>query len=339
MPSFSEETHRVVQYFLRRIEACADEMHPHLFDQALHKVSLSRRDLTDNTLHFRGLNQLLLQIRKLGLPQITLSYYRHIELSDFGLAGYAVASSRDLKEAIDRSIHFQQLTTERFLIQQRQEANRLELTPVLAQDYLHEQTDIAEEFVAGYWRMLELLLGDSVNLNQVLIELNFEKPKYWPLGTANFPCQLKFRQSRCAISFPVEWLARPISTAAEQVAALCERECKHILSAEKSTTTSTRVRRALIYGLKASASLDEVAHWLRIHPRTLRAQIYREGTSFRQIALEVRMGLARQYLTSTSMQVKEIAYLLGYSQPATFHTAFCRFYGQSPGSYRNTKAQ
>ncbi|WP_432474697.1 AraC family transcriptional regulator ligand-binding domain-containing protein [Amphritea sp. HPY] len=315
-----------------------DAIKPVLFNQALASLELSRDDLEQKQLHFRDLDKLLLRLRQLGMPDITLRYYRQIQLSDFGLAGYAVASSRNLKDAVERSIRFQQLTTDRFLIHQQleQQGQRLVLTPVVAQDHLHERIDIGEEFISGYWRMLELLLGDSVNLAHVSLELDFAKPDYWPRGSANFPCQLEFKRNRCAVSFPTEWLHFPLRTAAGEVAELCERQCEKLLKAHQPDNIVARVQRALIYGLKVSASLEEVSDWLHIPARTLRARIYRENTSFRQIALDLRMRLAHQYLTSTSMQVKEIAYLLGYSQPATFHTAFCRYYGQSPGNYRST---
>ncbi|MEH6579126.1 MAG: AraC family transcriptional regulator ligand-binding domain-containing protein [Amphritea sp.] len=332
---FAEEINTVAQRFVNRIQTAANAIDPAIFRRALNALGLSDLELVNQQLHFRDLDRLLLQLRQLGIPQITLSYYRQIQLSDFGLAGYTVASSRNLQEAVERSIRFQQLTTERFRISQHQEKERIVLTPIVAQDRLHERIDIGEEFISGYWRMLELLLGDSVNIARVRLELDFAKPGYWPRGRDSFPCQIEFKSSRCAVSFPTEWLPLPLQTAAEEVAYLCERQCSKILSSNQPESISARVQRALIYGLKTSASLEEVADWLHIPARTLRAKIYREGTSFRQIAFEVRMKLAHQYLTSTSMQVKEIAYLLGYSQPATFHTAFFRYYGTSPGSYRN----
>ena len=331
---FSAEINTVIHRFLEKIEETVDATRPGLFDQALVSQALSRDDLTRRKLQFRDLDRLLIAIRQLGMPEITLSYYRRIQLSDFGLAGYAVASSQNLQEAIDRSIRFQQLTTERFNIRQQQEGKRLVLSPILAQDHLHERIDIGEEFISGYWRMLELLLGNSVNLAQISLDLDFAKPCYWPKGNANFPCRLAFKLNRCAVSFPAEWLTLPLQTSAQEVAELCERQCEKVLQSNQSDSITARVQRALIYGLKASASLEEVAEWLHTPARTLRARIYRESTSFRKIALEVRMRLAHQYLTSTSMQVQEIAYLLGYSQTSALNTAFNKFYNLNPSEIR-----
>jgi AraC-like DNA-binding protein len=45
------------------------------------------------------------------------------------------------------------------------------------------------------------------------------------------------------------------------------------------------------------------------------------------------MQLAAQYLGLGYVSGKEIAYMLGYSQPGTFYRAFKNWYGMTPKSY------
>ncbi|TDI28315.1 MAG: helix-turn-helix domain-containing protein, partial [Acidobacteria bacterium] len=53
----------------------------------------------------------------------------------------------------------------------------------------------------------------------------------------------------------------------------------------------------------------------------------------RDLRREVAMGLIR----NRKIAVCEIAYLLGYAEPSTFHRAFRRWTGTSPREYRRTR--
>jgi AraC-like DNA-binding protein len=48
----------------------------------------------------------------------------------------------------------------------------------------------------------------------------------------------------------------------------------------------------------------------------------------------VRLGLAAEYLRSSNMAPKQIAYLLGYSGVTSFHRAFKNQFDQTPTGYR-----
>jgi AraC-like DNA-binding protein len=50
----------------------------------------------------------------------------------------------------------------------------------------------------------------------------------------------------------------------------------------------------------------------------------------------MRREAAEQYLAGQSFSIGEIAYLLGYSEPAAFHRAFKRWHGVTPAAYRLT---
>ncbi|MGB5187213.1 MAG: AraC family transcriptional regulator, partial [Acidimicrobiia bacterium] len=69
-------------------------------------------------------------------------------------------------------------------------------------------------------------------------------------------------------------------------------------------------------------------------PRTLERRLSDAGTTFRSIDLEVRMGLAAQYLELGSMSGQEISNVLGYSRPSAFFRAFKGWFGVTPGQFR-----
>jgi AraC-like DNA-binding protein len=98
---------------------------------------------------------------------------------------------------------------------------------------------------------------------------------------------------------------------------------------------ASRVRHALrslmITGVH---SMHEVAAHLDLHPRSLRRELKREGTTFELIKDEIRYAVARQLLSLTQLPAADVGMSLGYSTPSSFVHAFHRWSGMSPTEWR-----
>lgn len=81
-------------------------------------------------------------------------------------------------------------------------------------------------------------------------------------------------------------------------------------------------------------TVEAMARHLDMHPRTLRRRLESEGTGYKDILVNVRRGLAIEYLRETRMTTEEIATRLGYSDASNFRHAFHRWTGQNPQDYR-----
>ena len=46
---------------------------------------------------------------------------------------------------------------------------------------------------------------------------------------------------------------------------------------------------------------------------------------------------AARYLSDSTLAIGEVAYLIGYSEPAPFHRAFKRWYGMTPDAFRRVR--
>ncbi len=66
------------------------------------------------------------------------------------------------------------------------------------------------------------------------------------------------------------------------------------------------------------------------------SRILRElyGMSFREKLIEIRLHNAVQLLIQTDCPVEKISFMVGYTTPSGFYTAFCRKYGVSASVYR-----
>jgi AraC-like DNA-binding protein len=93
--------------------------------------------------------------------------------------------------------------------------------------------------------------------------------------------------------------------------------------------------RALL--LDRQSSMQEVARHLRIHPRSLRRALEREGTRFDVIKDEVRYTFARELLTLGSLSLGELAMTLDFASPSAFIRAFRRWSGTAPSAWRDIR--
>ncbi|MES0875169.1 helix-turn-helix transcriptional regulator [Sinimarinibacterium thermocellulolyticum] len=85
-------------------------------------------------------------------------------------------------------------------------------------------------------------------------------------------------------------------------------------------------------------TLDAVAVVIGLNARTLQRRLAEEGLSFRDVVEAVRKAQAERLLRCAELSLNQIAFLLGYAEQSSFHSAFRRWTGQSPGAWRRTLA-
>jgi AraC-like DNA-binding protein len=100
-------------------------------------------------------------------------------------------------------------------------------------------------------------------------------------------------------------------------------------------STAARVRRLLIEGMgQEKRSVQAIGREMGVSPRTLSRRLVEEGTSFSDIQDQVRHQLALALLNDASVSIAEVAFFLGYAEPAPFHRSFKRWTGTTPQGYR-----
>src|SRR5688572_20508617 len=86
------------------------------------------------------------------------------------------------------------------------------------------------------------------------------------------------------------------------------------------------------------ASMASVAQALRTSEATLRRRLVQEGTSFSRMLDEVRFELARRYLADPTLQIVDVAHLLGFRDREALVQAFQRWAdGLTPESFRSSR--
>jgi AraC-like DNA-binding protein len=106
----------------------------------------------------------------------------------------------------------------------------------------------------------------------------------------------------------------------------------------RTSPYSDRVRDVVVRHLPTGQlSIVLAARELRISRRTLTRRLLEEGTSFTELLEDTRRRLALHYLKATDHKMSSIAFLLGFSDVATFYRAFKRWSASTPVQFRHAE--
>jgi AraC-like DNA-binding protein len=81
-------------------------------------------------------------------------------------------------------------------------------------------------------------------------------------------------------------------------------------------------------------TLQQTASFFGISIRTLQNKLKAENTTFNDLSTRVRKEMAMGYLKKWEYSVGDIAYVLHFSEPSAFQSAFKKWTGVTPGQYR-----
>jgi AraC-like DNA-binding protein len=149
-------------------------------------------------------------------------------------------------------------------------------------------------------------------------------------------CPIRVRASWNGVAIAKRTLEIPLRRRDPVLRSWLERQAGAILARlPAGGDASDEVRSVLSTQATAGdMTIDAVARRLSTTPRTLQRRLARSGTSFETLRDDARRQAAELYLTTTTLTIAEVTYLLGYSEPTAFHRAFRRWHGTTPQAFR-----
>jgi len=156
---------------------------------------------------------------------------------------------------------------------------------------------------------------------------------------AFFRCPVRFGADEDAIAFHRSICDMPLPETAPELATMFEDYAATLIRRMgPETSFLERVRQALARGLvTGETGEEEIARRLGVSRRTLRRRLAEDELTFREVRRDLMRSRAEELL-ERRLPIAEVAYLLGYGEPSSFHRAFRRWTGQSPGQWRTQHA-
>lgn len=256
----------------------------------------------------------------------------HLRVSSLGVLGYVVSHCATLGDALEAFIRYQHLLSPamRWSIERRPHPCVVIEAPAAMQRLMFPL-----ETQVGLW----LILGRE--LTQTPWAPTRVQLRHHPLGppeqfAARYGCPVEFGMPSNALELPDDALDLPVVGARPELQPSLTRLAQTLLQGQPGPQDfASRVRALLLEQLpRGLTSKDEAARHLGVSPRTLTRRLQHDGVSFRELLEQVRQQLAQTWLTDRSVAIHEVAFLLGYSEPSTFHRSFRRWTGQTPTEWR-----
>jgi AraC-like DNA-binding protein len=321
--------------FVRRLLEAAEELGYDLQDCLVQEeIEPAHLQKKSNTIsHQQQQNLLKAAVERVKEPGFGLLVGQKVSMLDWGILGYAFISSPNMRKAFDAFSTYQLLNDPMLNVYCLEENGSGVISAIEAYPLVDLHLFAYEEWLAETRTSFDSFDIDTIKFTEV--RLAYPEPEHVEMYRQLFQCPIHFNQDTNSIFFPASALAAPFNMADESVAELCIRQCAKVLKhlAEEDPVVDA-VRRVLLTKPGITPTLAAVADQLHISARTLRRRLHDAGTSYKDILSSVRLGLAAEYLRSSNMAPKQIAYLLGYSGVTSFHRAFKNQFDQTPTGYR-----
>lgn len=268
---------------------------------------------------------------------------RNMGIENLGVLGMAMRHSATALDALKMCLTYPQLTWGHCRMLVYREAQHTRFIFVMEQPHIHDADPVDIKRLMEYCLVLDLLssthnISDIVGgtLAPVEICLPFPEPEDWQEAAALAPCSFRFAATEASLVY---------SQALDDVAlpAANSLACRTFVSAAETLSQmlaedislSERVTRWL-WAYTPPLSRGELATQLAMSERSLTRRLNAEGTSYAQLLVQVQHERARNFLRNPSLSVSEVAYRLGYSDPAAFTRAFSQWSGLSPLKWRKS---
>lgn len=242
-------------------------------------------------------------------------------LSQFGVLGYAIATSPSVLDAVKTGFKYLRLNGPLFSV-------RLMCSDSEAVIQIENTMDIgellpfcSEFFLSAIVSMFRQLTGQNLTLSQ--LKLPYTPPSYVQQYQSCFECPIEFQQSNIELRFSLHALHQSVAEYDSMALRQSLQSCQSIIETLESPQSLAQQIKSSLYQQPARLpTIEEIATEHGCSSRTLRRELKKQGVSFQSLRNDVVRDLATEMLLQTELTVDEIAFRLGYSDSANFRRAF-----------------
>ncbi|MDF5723612.1 MAG: AraC family transcriptional regulator [Rhizonema sp. PD37] len=275
-------------------------------------------------------------VHRSGDRSIGLKMAEFTQPSTWDVVGYAVESSPDLNEAMQRIARSARVLNEEVEMTFEIHGKVARLTHAIPSSPVPLYRALCDWIVAGVFLMIRRMTG----VDFVPLKVGFEHslPEDISVYRQLFRAPVEFDQPVNEIVFDSTFLSTPFLRSYPELGKVLDRYIQELLAKlPQSENLIDSVRREISVELRGgNLGIDTVAKRLGFVSRTLQRKLKEAGTSYQQLVDEMRQSLSIYYLQEEHMAVSEVAFLLGFSETSAFHRAFKRWTGTTPGEFRRT---
>lgn len=244
----------------------------------------------------------------------------------------ATYHARDYRDALKRMARYKQLCPpESLRITEEGEECTIELEWLNVE---HSGPPILVGITLAF--LLELgRRGTGLPLTAKLVEFSAPMGDVQVLGSY-FGCSIQIGTKCNRLTLHRRDLDRPFVSYNEELLDILTPTLDKSLEERQCSVSITKMAKWIIKRnlIGVCPDIKTVAIELGMSSRTLQRRIIEEGTSFNHILTQIRHDQAIEYLSDFALDMKEIAFMIGYEDKNSFFRAFRLWEGDTPSNWR-----
>ncbi|AZC19381.1 MULTISPECIES: AraC family transcriptional regulator [Pseudomonas] len=274
--------------------------------------------------------------RRTGNPDLGLLAYDKAHPANLKALGYAVMSCATLGTALQRLVDYHALISNGFCMCLERKPQAMQL---IGFDVTAEPSSIPRAVIdAGAAQTLGLLhwLLPQHKPRPLAAAFTYAEPADTRALRRLLGDNLQFCAPHNSLTFSSQDCAIELPSADPALDVLHTEYARTRLNVLLSGSMTARVRRALSECLArgAPSDLPHIAEMVGVSARGLQRRLGHEDVHFSALQDEARLMLAHSFLRNSMRSVKYIGALLGFRDQSSFHKACIRWFGMTPGRYR-----
>jgi AraC-like DNA-binding protein len=199
------------------------------------------------------------------------------------------------------------------------------------------------DLISGLWcvsnvTMLRQMLGRDFQPLAVELEMPRPEPVDLRAYEVALRCPMRFDAQRSTVAIDPAVLGERVRGADPVLEAAVMKYAAELLDRpdpDGVDAIRSRLRRHLVGNMRSGhVALEAAARELGMTTRTLQRRLRDEGTSFHAVLDDVRRDVALTQMRARRQSIDELAFVLGFEKSSSFHRAFKRWTGVTPGEFR-----
>lgn len=262
-----------------------------------------------------------------------LTFARQLHPAALHGLGFACAVSDTMYDALRRIVRYYRILVSAGEIVLSEEGPRLRLLYAIPSEPGVAVPASLDAALALFLQLCRITRDESYC--PVLVEMQRPTPTATKPYDAFFGCEIVYSCPENALYFDLVELSEPLPMANPELARASDQVIIDYLQRFDQGDIVAKVRAKIIDWLpQGTPSQDTISEALHMSARTLQRKLSASGEKFSDLLEATRSELAQQYLASPGRSVGEVAYLLGFSEPANFTRSFKRWTGTTPARFR-----
>lgn len=323
---------RVVRELLHTVEHAGISRATFLQATQLDSSQLDSQDARISRSAIHRLCELAIELTE--NPALGLHWGEGLDPNAFAPISHLLSHSPTLRDAFESLTRFQAVLSDDlgYALIERDDQVIVRCSS-LSGESLAVQRFVAEMLVTGLYRLVRFF---NPRGRMACVSLAYSAPAYRDEYTRVFEAAERFDQPFTGLVFDSALMSSSSPHRDEDLhEALRSVVERRVVRLSQQTPFARKVYDVLVQQRSPQRmDMDAVARRLGLSTRSLRRRLSDEGKPYGAIVNEACAVAAKRLLLETQHTIQEVAYEIGFSEPAAFHRAFKRWTGMTPSEFR-----